>query len=884
MNKERIERTVKLNLDFSLYKGKTRLKHWWPKVKEHFTQVQTAHNALEDTVSAHKTASELDHPSKSVKQRHIADRAVGQGQIADYAVGQGQLAQYAVSSAKIYPAAVQTAHIKDGNVTREKLSEDITAELDKITPTQQKLNEEITKLRATDATLATRITDEAMDRIDGDDGVRNNIEQQLYNKNVRHTFKVVLPIGIPQLYFSDGQEYEGEYLRLPDLDIKLYFDGKLLEDIVLMTRPVNIPVNRSDSYVHLAYYFDDASVYISASENPVQAYIDEESVHVPLYHYENINLDFWPDDNSPSGDHYGIEGYGSEYSSENTDKAGSTYTVEQGYSEVTGNSLANLKTDSKTSFLDAVNELSDKVDTIEDISAAQKDLYGDAAEQTAGLDIEIMSEELSQHTTGVTTDYVETDIFEVVGDISLDIDDHGVFNTANTSDLKSWNINSKFKIYETPDYQPIAICFDIDKKKVWVEKTYDNSYNNGVFKFHIADVEHPHFFPNSDGSYTVDYSYLFINGALGHTRTTLIFNDIRSRWQIEMGSNFLDAVNNNTARLNSKVDKVNGKGLSTNDYTNADKAKLDNSPVWNQNKNCPNEYDTDATIEVNELYVNENNLYFNSNGYLSIYEVTDAINSVTEMANSKTRAATIVVGTSTSGHTGLNVDYPCDGADDQEQINAAIAALPPSGGKIVLLEGTYNISNRIDVNKNNVTIEGMGIGATTLQTDISLSDVIRVLQPYATLRNFSIDCTLANPQGIGIRLANNGSHALVENVKIEGFAEGIHVASNYFTLINKIRTMYCTIGMYINSSNTNVTNCVIIDSEEIGIKILGKRGYICGNYIFRGTGQTSDYTETQYTISVQNGQYNEISNNYILGKNYIETSGTGNTFVNNRYQ
>ena len=142
----------------------------------------------------------------------------------------------------------------------------------------------------------------------------------------------------------------------------------------------------------------------------------------------------------------------------------------------------------------------------------------------------------------------------------------------------------------------------------------------------------------------------------------------------------------------------------------------------------------------------------------------------------------------------------------------------------------------------------------------------------------------ANPQGIGIRPANNGSHALVENVKIEGFAEGIHVASNYFTLINKIRTMYCTIGIYINSSNTNVTNCVIIDSEEIGIKILGKRGYICGNYIFRGTGQTSDYTETQYTISVQNGQYNEISNNCILGKNYIETSGTGNTFVNNRYQ
>lgn len=565
---------MKLNLDFTLYKGKTRLKHWWPKVKEHFTRVQTEHNALEDTVNSHKTASELDHPSKSVKQRHIADKAVGQGQIADYAVGQGQLAQYAVSSAKIYPGAVQTAHIKAGIVTREKLSEDITAELDKITPTQQKLDEEITKLRATDATLATRITDEAMDRIDGDDGVRNNIEQQLYNKNAWHTFKAVLPIGIPQLYFADGQEYEGEYLRMPDLDIKLYFDGKLLVDTVLMTKPINIPVNRSDSYVDITYFFDDASVYFSASENPVQAYMNKESVRIPLYHYENINLDFWPADNSPTGDYYAIEGYSSEYSSENADKAGVTYTAEQGYCEATGNSLANLKTDSKTSFLDAVNELSDKVDTLENTSAVRKDLYGDAVEQTASLEIVIKSEELSQHITRVTTNYLETDILEVLGDIVFDIDDHSVFNTANTSDLKSWNINSKFKIYETPDYQPIAICFDIDKKKVWVEKTDDNSYDNGVFKFYIASIEHPQFFPNGDGRYTVDYSYLFINGALGYARTTLTFNDIRSRWQIEMGSNFLEAVNNNTARLDSKVDKVAGKGLSTNDYTNADKAKL----------------------------------------------------------------------------------------------------------------------------------------------------------------------------------------------------------------------------------------------------------------------------------------------------------------------
>ena len=48
---------MKLNLDFSLYKGTTRLKQWWKEVKAHFTKVQEAHNALEDTVSAHKIAA-----------------------------------------------------------------------------------------------------------------------------------------------------------------------------------------------------------------------------------------------------------------------------------------------------------------------------------------------------------------------------------------------------------------------------------------------------------------------------------------------------------------------------------------------------------------------------------------------------------------------------------------------------------------------------------------------------------------------------------------------------------------------------------------------------------------------------------------------------------
>lgn len=67
---------LKLNLNFDLYKGTTRLKQWYKEVKAHFTQVQEAHNALDTTVSTHKTAAIIDHPDESVTTEKIADESI----------------------------------------------------------------------------------------------------------------------------------------------------------------------------------------------------------------------------------------------------------------------------------------------------------------------------------------------------------------------------------------------------------------------------------------------------------------------------------------------------------------------------------------------------------------------------------------------------------------------------------------------------------------------------------------------------------------------------------------------------------------------------------------------------------------------------------------
>lgn len=71
------------------------------------------------------------------------------------------------------------------------------------------------------------------------------------------------------------------------------------------------------------------------------------------------------------------------------------------------------------------------------------------------------------------------------------------------------------------------------------------------------------------------------------------------------------------------------------------------------------------------------------------------------------RSATIVVAASDSKYTG-QADYYCPGTDDQVGIQAAIDALPAGGGKVLLLEGRYNCTNKVSITTDYVTIGGVG--------------------------------------------------------------------------------------------------------------------------------------------------------------------------------
>lgn len=78
-------------------------------------------------------------------------------------------------------------------------------------------------------------------------------------------------------------------------------------------------------------------------------------------------------------------------------------------------------------------------------------------------------------------------------------------------------------------------------------------------------------------------------------------------------------------------------------------------------------------------------------------------------AHKITRSATLVIAASNSSAKGkAQADYVCDGTADNVEIQAALDALPNTGGEIHLLDGTYQLAATVARAIDNVTVSGCG--------------------------------------------------------------------------------------------------------------------------------------------------------------------------------
>ena len=287
------------------------------------------------------------------------------------------------------------------------------------------------------------------------------------------------------------------------------------------------------------------------------------------------------------------------------------------------------------------------------------------------------------------------------------------------------------------------------------------------------------------------------------------------------------------------------------------------------------------------------------------------------------RVARFVIGTSTAGWTAADCDYLCDGTADDVEIIAALNDLPATGGEVVILDGTYNITESINVPKDSVSLRGNG-NATILKRMYAStgSDSGVTARGVITLNNRNL-CTVS-----GLRVTS-GSYEGAVNASIYLFSSryneikdntldknkygsGISMTASSNNTItgnccnnnnlnislttsndNVITGNCCNnngsgISMTTSSNNTITGNTCNNNTGEYGSGIsmtTSSNNTVTGNTCIIGTGDASNYTATQHTIKLKgtDNKYNLISNNNCMGKAVTNEGGTGNTLVNNKY-
>lgn len=172
------------------------------------------------------------------------------------------------------------------------------------------------------------------------------------------------------------------------------------------------------------------------------------------------------------------------------------------------------------------------------------------------------------------------------------------------------------------------------------------------------------------------------------------------------------------------------------------------------------------------------------------------------------RMARMVVGTSTAGWTAEECNYLCDGTNDQVELQAAVDALPDAGGEVIILDGTYNLSATVQLNKANVTLRGNG-PATKLVC--SGDRGIHISAQYCAVQELRFQCT-GNAVYVG------AAYSLIRGNVFDGSDAGTNEA----------------VGATVSGAYMRVVENVFIHCEKC-FSVVGDRMIIMGNVLRNGT-------------------------------------------------
>lgn len=240
----------------------------------------------------------------------------------------------------------------------------------------------------------------------------------------------------------------------------------------------------------------------------------------------------------------------------------------------------------------------------------------------------------------------------------------------------------------------------------------------------------------------------------------------------------------------------------------------------------------------------------------------NAINESFDTISGK-RTCRVTMGTSTAGWTQADCDYLCDGTDDREELNAAIAeVLAKGGGEIVVLGGEYFIAEKVNISKVRVSLSITGeVGATIFYLsaaelggiDMGTADESVVVRLYGiTFRKLNSDVRVS----IGIK---NGI-IIIDSCIFQNMS--IHRS---YLVDDLIRFIFCNNHMEVDeASGLNGTNLQILGESNAN--------FIISNNTF----VVSDFVNTDLQIIymyIQTDDNDADMSNAVFVGNTIETNG-----------
>ena len=262
------------------------------------------------------------------------------------------------------------------------------------------------------------------------------------------------------------------------------------------------------------------------------------------------------------------------------------------------------------------------------------------------------------------------------------------------------------------------------------------------------------------------------------------------------------------------------------------------------------------------------------------------------------RSHTIIIAASNSSLSGRDgADFVCTGINDQIMINSAISALPTGGGSILLLEGTYNITGNIVINRNNVFITGQGNNTVLFipnNTNTDISIFTGTGRNHITISNLRINGNQVNQMHgwmhVGIVFINSSSISFY-NLNIENMLmNAINLNNSHSCIVAFNRFLNCSTPILCQGNHIDVFNNIVVNSWGNGIDIrqsgitpqLG--GIITNNYItgltcgiFAWASRFITISNNFIRLSRESGlQLDNVSDCIISGNRILESSQSAN--------